>query len=220
MKRIKYVIAAAVLPAIAAAEFKIDRSVMSDEYWKIWNDEAQAKIDADIEKYRKADAIVEIGAPDGAEVSVEQKTHAFFFGAHIFNFNQLGKTEWNNRYKRIYGELFNSATVPFYWKEFELEQGKPRFATEYRDTEEFWNNSKDPYDQPHWRRPSTDQLVEFCEQKGIRAHGHVLVWGHRRFQRPSWYFNLFTEKERAEHKRLFPNEPNRYKSADAQSAEW
>ena len=72
-------------------EFKINKSVMSEEYWKIWNDEVQAKIDADIEKYRKADAVVEIDAPDGANVSVDQVTHDFFFGAHIFNFGQLGK---------------------------------------------------------------------------------------------------------------------------------
>ena len=60
--------AALALALTAHAEFKIDRSVMSDKYWAIWNDEVQAKIDADIEKYRKADATVEVAAPDGAEV--------------------------------------------------------------------------------------------------------------------------------------------------------
>ncbi len=45
----------ALAAAAVHAEFKIDRSAMSDEYWKIWNDDVQAKIDADIEKYRKAD---------------------------------------------------------------------------------------------------------------------------------------------------------------------
>ena len=197
------------------------KGYMSEAYWKLWSPEEQARIDADIEKYRKADGeIVLNDIKRNSEVKIEQISHEFIFGAHIFNFNQLGKKEYNDRYKELYGTLFNRATVPFYWKELELEQGKPRFATEQRDTEEFWNNCKDPYDQPHWRRPSTDQLVEFCEQKGIQMHGHVLVWGNRKFQRPSWYFNLFTEKERAEHKRLFPNEPNRFQSKDAQSDEW
>ena len=41
--------AALALALTAHAEFKIDRSVMSDKYWAIWNDEVQAKIDADIE---------------------------------------------------------------------------------------------------------------------------------------------------------------------------
>ena len=42
----------------ASAAFQVDRSAMSDQYWAIWNDAVQAKIDADIERYRKADAAV------------------------------------------------------------------------------------------------------------------------------------------------------------------
>ena len=42
----------------ASAAFQVDRSAMSDKYWAIWNDAVQKKIDADIEKYRKADAAV------------------------------------------------------------------------------------------------------------------------------------------------------------------
>ena len=83
----------------AAAAFEVDRSVMAEAYWSVWNDEAQAKIDADIERFRKADASIEVAAPDGTEVRVEQTRHAFFFGAHIFNFNQLGSKERNERYK-------------------------------------------------------------------------------------------------------------------------
>ena len=215
------VISAQAQPVFPRSQAEDTKGYMSEAYWKLWSPEEQARIDADIEKYRKADGeIVLNDIKRNSEVKIEQISHEFIFGAHIFNFNQLGKKEYNDRYKELYGTLFNRATVPFYWKELELEQGKPRFATEQRDTEEFWNNCKDPYDQPHWRRPSTDQLVEFCEQKGIQMHGHVLVWGNRKFQRPSWYFNLFTEKERAEHKRLFPNEPNRFRSKDAQSDEW
>ena len=118
----------------ALADFTPDRSVMSDAYWKIWTPEALAKMDADIEKYRKADASVDVAAPDGTDVAVEQMTHAFFFGAHIFNFNQLGTSERNARYKELYASqiapgksLFNSATVAFYWRAFERFPGKPRF---------------------------------------------------------------------------------------------
>ena len=196
------------------------KGYMSEAYWKLWNPEEQARIEADIEKYRKADgefSVVDIKR--NSEVKIEQVSHEFIFGAHIFNFNQLGTKERNDRYKEMFGTLFNRATIPFYWREFELEQGKPRFATEYRDTEEFWNNCENPYDELHWRRPSTDQLVEFCEQKGIQMHGHVLVWGSRLI-RPRWYFNLFNKEELAAHKRLFPNEPNRYQNKDVQSDEW
>ena len=51
----KMIVLAALAATAAQAEFKIDRSAMSEEYWKIWNDDVQKRIDADIEKYRKAD---------------------------------------------------------------------------------------------------------------------------------------------------------------------
>ena len=47
----------------------LDPSVMSEQYWTIWNDDVQRKIDADIEANRKADAVFEIDAPDGKPVS-------------------------------------------------------------------------------------------------------------------------------------------------------
>ena len=61
----------AVLPSVAA--FEIDKSAMSQEYWDIWNDDVLAKMDADIEKYRKADAEFEIDAPGGAGIRLQPK---------------------------------------------------------------------------------------------------------------------------------------------------
>ena len=29
-------------------------------------------------------------------------------------------------------------------------------------------------------------MVEFCRSKGIRLHGHTLVWGNNRWQIPDW----------------------------------
>ncbi len=159
--------------------------IMSKAYWNVWNENVQKEIDERIEKYRKANASIKIEDVDTSKsVSVKQVSHKFIFGAHIFNFNQLGKKEYNDTYKSLYGSLFNSATIAFYWKTFEMEFDKMRFETEYWDTEEFWNNVKHPKAMPHWRRPSTDQVVEFCEQKGIRMHGHPLIWGNRRWHCP------------------------------------
>ena len=186
------------LSPCAFAEFAVDRSAMSDAYWKIWNDDVQAKIDADIEKYRKADASVEVAAPDGAEVKVEQVGHAFFFGAHIFNFNQLGKTEWNDRYKELYGTLFNSATVAFYWKTLERHPYAPRFEERYEDTEGFWNGCPDPKRQPHWRRPAPDPVISFLKTRGCRIHGHPLCWGNNAWQTPSWIWDEFCPKAEKE----------------------
>lgn len=171
--------------------------IMSDEYWEKWNDAEQKRIDSDIEKYRKGDAAVLLSdCRPGTEVKVEQIAHDFVFGAHIFNFNQLGNSEANRRYRDVFGTLFNGATVPFYWKTFEPECGNLRFATADIDTEEFWNSCEEPYLQAHWRRPSTDQIVDFCCRKGIRMHGHVLVWGNRKWHHPGWMENFLTGDEK------------------------
>ena len=85
------------LGSFAQAEFNVDKSVMSDKYWEVWNDAEQAKIDAAIEANRKADCTVTVDAPAGTEVTVEQLDHEFRFGAHIFNFDQLINREWKTR---------------------------------------------------------------------------------------------------------------------------
>lgn len=161
------------------------KNVMSETYWKYWNPDVQAKIDRDIEKHRKADTIIS-GFSPLREVKVEQISHKFVFGAHIFNFNQLGSDELNKKYKELYGTLFNSATIPFYWQAFEPEEGEPRFKAEYKDSVEFWNKVSDPKKEAHWRRPASDPIVEFCEKKGIRLHGHTLIWGSAMWQYPRW----------------------------------
>ena len=198
--------AALALALTVQAEFKVDRSAMSDAYWKVWNDDVQAKIDADIEKNRKADASIEIAAPDGAEVNVEQITHAFFFGAHIFNFDQLGKKEWNDRYKALYDQesgLFNSATVAFYWRTLEQYPNAPRFAAGYEDTEEYWcrEYAIDPDGckaKPHWRRPAVDPVISFLRTRRVRIHGHPLVWGNNEWHTPTWLWDDFCpESEKA-----------------------
>lgn len=173
--------------------------IMSEAYWKIWNRDVQEKIDRDIEKNRKADAVLSFadGRP-GTEVRIEQVSHDFIFGAHIFNFDQLGTKERNDRYKSLYGTLFNSATIAFYWNAFEMQPGRLRFKGEYWDTEEYWNKVEEPKMQPHWRRPASDPVVEFCESRGIRLHGHTLVWGNRRWQYPNWIADeLMTGEEKA-----------------------
>jgi len=196
VKRVLLVAGLASLVWGAQAEFKIDKSVMDEKYWAMWNDDVQAKIDADIEKYRKADCEVAIDAPVGTDVTVEQISHAFFFGAHIFNYNQLGKTEWNNRYKALYGTLFNSATVAFYWRTLEKYPFAPRFAETYEDTEEYWNREyeRDPIAgmrKAEWRRPAPDPVISFLKTRGCRIHGHPLVWSIAAWHTPTWLWDDF-----------------------------
>ena len=54
--------------ALAEAEIKIPKSreddarkIVSPEYWDEWTPELRRKMDADIEKYRKADAVINLG---------------------------------------------------------------------------------------------------------------------------------------------------------------
>lgn len=178
--------------------------IMSEAYWKIWNPQVQAQIDKDIEKNRKADGAFSLTdiALD-TEIRIEQISHDFIFGAHIFNFNQLGKAEYNEKYKELYGTLFNSATIAFYWKTFEMQPNRQRFKEEYWDTEEYWNNVKDPKNEPHWRRPSPEPVIEFCESKGIHLNGHPIIWGNRKWNNPNWILQKYlTPEEKVEMDKL------------------
>ena len=180
----------------AKADFLLDRSVMSEAYWKIWNEDAQRRIDADIEANRKADAAFEIEAPAGTEVRVEQIEHAFRFGAHIFNFNQLGRTEWNDAYKASYGKggLFNQATVAFYWIDYEPVPGRLRAGGGYEDTERYWNalSPDEALRERFWRRPAPGPVIDFLRSKDVRIHGHILVWGNAK---PYWIFDWYCPEE-------------------------
>ena len=169
-----------------------DPSVMSEDYWNIWNAEAQARIDADIEQNRKADGSFEVDAPDGTEVKVEQLTHAFRFGAHIFNFNQLGSTKDNDAYKASYGKggLFNQATVSFYWFDHEPTPGAFRFGGDYSDTERYWNSlsREEAMRERYWRRPAPGPVIDFLKANDVAIHGHILIWGNAK---PYWIYDWY-----------------------------
>lgn len=172
--------------------------IMSEAYWKIWNPKVQAKIDRDIETYRKSNAIVDLQNVEiGTDVKVEQISHDFIFGAHMFNFNQLGTPIANQKYRELYGTLFNRATIAFYWKIFEMQPNRPRFREEYWDTEAYWNRQTDPKHQPHWRRPAPDPAIEYCLSKGVLVHGHPIIWGNRKWHNPNWIIGeMMTAEEK------------------------
>ncbi len=148
------------------------KELMSDAYWKIWNPEVQAKIDHDIDKYRKADAVLKLeGIPTGTKVIIEQISHQFLFGGNIFLFGNFESPEQNRKYENTFGALFNTATIPFYWKTLEQEQGKLRYE------------AGSSYE---YRRPPTDPVVEFCESRGINMNGHAIIYGMRKWGQPEW----------------------------------
>jgi GH35 family endo-1,4-beta-xylanase len=108
------------------------------------------------EKHRKADVTIRVvdaagQAVAGAVVSAEQTAHDFLFGCNIYGFDRYKTAAQNATYKKRFGELFSYATVGFYWRWYESQQGKPSY--EY-----------------------TDKVVAWCQEHGIRMKGHPLLW--------------------------------------------
>ena len=158
---------------------RIDWDPFGPEWRKQWSPQLEREIDQRIERYRKADATVG-GLPPGAEVRIDQTASAFLFGSNMFNFDQLGSDAMNAEYRAAFTNLFNAATVAFYWKEFEPVEGKPRFAVGPRDLPEFWNafdfEKDDPYAYVEWRRPSPERPIAFCREHGLAIHGHAMIY--------------------------------------------
>lgn len=150
-------------------------------YRALWNDRLNADIDARIERHRKADAVVD-GLPAGVEVRVEQVSHAFQFGSHIFNFDQLGRDDWNAQYRATFTNLWNAATVAFYWDRMEPAEGEIRYGAGPRDSAAFWKSvrglpAKEKWERfPEYRRPAPDPVLDFLDAHGISAHGHPMVY--------------------------------------------
>ena len=149
-------------------------------YMKAYNehkDEVDARIADGIEKNRKGWCKVRLLDSDGKPVSgkkikLTQKTHDFKYGANIFMLDEFEDQEHNAEYRRFFKEYFNLATVPFYWSGLEPVEGKPRYD---KDSEKVY------------RRPAPELCMEYCEQNGISAKLHCLVYEHFL---PDWLIKL------------------------------
>lgn len=150
----------------------IPSDVMSRGYWEMWNPSVMEKIDRGIEENRKADAEVCLGrTAAGTEVHIEQISSEFLFGGQTFLFDDTGSPEGNQAYRDIFGTLFNAATVAFYWKYLEPEQGKLRFTA----------------DSPYiYRRPATDPVIDYLNSRNININGHAIIYGIRMHGHPEW----------------------------------
>ena len=104
-------------------------------------DRILAESSADIERHRKGDATIRVVDGQGqavraAKVVVEQVRHDFLFGGNIYGFDQFKTEAQNEEYKRRFADLFNYATVGFYWRWYEPVPGQPRYA--YTDKVVAW----------------------------------------------------------------------------------
>ena len=162
-----------------------------EDFWK------QRAADG-IERYRKGDAKITVTDKNGdpipnAKIKVNQKNHEFRFGANIFMLDELETEEKNELYKKYFAEIFNMATLPFYWDALEPERGKPRYAKESPKI---------------YRRPSPDLCIEFCEKHGIEPREHALAYDNFF---PKWLYGASVEEVKQELERRYAEISERYR---------
>ncbi|MET0725385.1 MAG: endo-1,4-beta-xylanase [Leifsonia sp.] len=112
------------------------------------------------------------------DVVVEQTRHAFTFGNIGFDFIPLANGEPDAHAERLaplWLDIFNTATLPFYWAQFEPERGRP-------DTERLTRTAR------------------WFADRGVALKGHPLVW---HTLAPHWLLELPTEAvEQAQRERI------------------
>jgi GH35 family endo-1,4-beta-xylanase len=98
--------------------------------------------------------------PEGTEIHVSMTRHEFLFGCNVFNlFGFSGNTQLRQKYAGKFSDLFNFATVPFYWGWYEWAEGEPDVLTRTRE------------------------MAAWCADHNITPKGHPLIW-HESF--PDW----------------------------------
>jgi GH35 family endo-1,4-beta-xylanase len=162
-------------PVFAQSGGGSNTPVPSARYRTLWSDPAlQQTIAQNIEKHRKSDAVIVLVNAEGkpladARITVEQVTHDFLFGSNLFVLGQLPTPEANKKYEAAFVKLFNFASIPFYWRGIEPEQGTLRY--------------EEGAAPDIWRRPPPDRLVEWCRKNNITPKGHPLLWHEHN---PAW----------------------------------
>lgn len=167
------------------------------EFFEEQKDFLETTVRENIEAYRKGDCVLTVKDANGravshASVRVKQKSHAFRFGANLFMLDELETPEKNEKYKKSFADVFNMATLPFYWDSLEPERGKPRYAK----------------DSPKvYRRPPIDLCIEFCEKHGIEPREHALAY--EPFF-PKWLYDASIEEIKRELERRYAEISKRY----------
>jgi len=141
-------------------------AIMAHAAWcdEMTEERILGQADARIEKYRKGDAALKLIDPDGkpipagTTVSIEQTRHKFLFGANIYKFDDCRTPEENAAYKQRFRELWNFATVRFYWVSYEITEGKLEFEDRLK-------------------------IARWCIENGITPKGHPLFWSECQ---PAW----------------------------------
>ncbi len=111
-----------------------------------------------IRKYRQKLVTFHIRQSHGqpiqhARVRLHQTRHAFLFGCNLFRWGRIRDPKREELYRQRFAALLNYATLPFYWRSYEPQPGKPQYAY-------------------------TEAVAAWCQKHGITCKGHPLVWDH------------------------------------------
>ncbi|MDY3846118.1 MAG: endo-1,4-beta-xylanase [Eubacteriales bacterium] len=156
------------------------------------------RIKSGIELYRKGEMNITLKNPDLSitkdeiTVEIEQINHEFKFGANIFMLDEFECTEKNEIYRTKFPELFNLATVPFYWNALEPVEGELRFS---KDSPKIY------------RRPAPDLCIEYCKEKGIEPKCHCLNYDNFN---PQWLNGATVSEHKTKLERRFREISERY----------
>ena len=125
----------------------------------VTDSETNKAIQEGIEKNRKGNFVVKTNAK---KVKVTLKNHKFHFGCNLFMLDEFpDDTNKNVIYRQKFKEVFNLATLPFYWDATEPEEGKTRYEI----------GSPALY-----RRPPVDLCIKYCEENNIEPREHALCY--------------------------------------------
>ena len=118
---------------------------------------------ARIEKHRMGQGTVRVVDSDGqpvpeASVRLEHSRHACLFGSNIYAWGRLDDQQLERQYRQQFADVFNFATIGFYWASYEPQRGAPNH--EYAEA-----------------------VARWCAENGIATKGHPLAWN---YSDPRW----------------------------------
>lgn len=166
-------------------------------YFEENRDYVDYRVKTGVELYRKGNAKLNIVDKDGnpikgAKIVVKQTKHEFKHGANIFMLDEFENDEKSKIYREEFKNIFNLATVPFYWSDLEPEQGKPRYT---------------PDSPKIYRRPATDLCVDYCLENGIEPKCHCLNYDNFT---PEWQKVADVPTQKAQLEKRFRELAERY----------
>ncbi len=134
--------------------------------WLVWSAAETELLKAAqerIQRYRRGDGRVVVVDSKGkllrdAVVYVEMLKHDFLFGAGLFRLGSAGDEALEEAYSEAFLRLFNYATLPFYWSDYEPSPG------EYKEA-------------------SLKSAATWAKEHDLATCGHPLVWT---MSVPSW----------------------------------